>query len=41
MASTLETIVRNANGETCVVGTATTYTMPLRSRETDGAKSAA
>jgi acyl dehydratase len=25
----LETIVRNANGETCVVGTATTYTMPL------------
>jgi acyl dehydratase len=25
----LETIVRNANGQTCVVGTATTYTMPL------------
>ena len=25
----LETIVRNADGETCVVGTATTYTMPL------------
>lgn len=26
---TLETVVRNADGETCVVGTATTYTMPL------------
>ena len=25
----LETVVRNASGETCVVGTATTYTMPL------------
>jgi len=25
----LETIVRNANGEPCIVGTATTYTMPL------------
>jgi len=25
----LETIVRNAIGQTCVVGTATTYTMPL------------
>ena len=25
----LETVVRNADGETCVVGTATTYTMPL------------
>lgn len=25
----LETVVRNARGETCVVGTATTYTMPL------------
>ena len=25
----LETIVRNANGQTCVVGTATTYTMTL------------
>jgi acyl dehydratase len=25
----LETIVRNADGETCVIGTATTYTMPL------------
>ena len=27
----IETIVRNAKGENCVVGTATTYTMPLRS----------
>jgi len=27
----LETIVRNADGEICVVGTATTYTMPLLS----------
>ena len=26
----LETIVRNAQGEPCVTGTATTYTMPLR-----------
>jgi acyl dehydratase len=25
----LETIVRNARGEPCIVGTATTYTMPL------------
>ena len=25
----LETTVRNADGETCVVGSATTYTMPL------------
>jgi len=25
----LETVVRDAGGETCVVGTATTYTMPL------------
>jgi acyl dehydratase len=25
----LETVVRNASGEACVVGTATTYTMPL------------
>jgi acyl dehydratase len=31
----LETIVRNADGETCVVGTATTYTMPLLQREKD------
>lgn len=29
----LETVVRNADGETCVVGTATTYTMPLRQLE--------
>ncbi len=29
----LETIVRNADGDTCVVGTATTYTMPLLARE--------
>ena len=29
----LETIVRNADGETCVAGTATTYTMPLLARE--------
>ena len=26
----LETVVRNAKGETCVIGTATTYTMPLK-----------
>lgn len=26
---TLQTIVRNARGETCVVGSATTYTVPL------------
>ena len=37
----LETIVRNANGETCVVGTATTYTMPLLQREAGHAKDAA
>ena len=30
----LETIVRNADGETCVVGTATTYTMPLLQEST-------
>jgi acyl dehydratase len=35
----LETIVRNAEGDTCVVGTATTYTMPLL-RETQDAKNA-
>lgn len=29
----LETIVRNADGDTCVVGTATTYTMPLLQRD--------
>jgi acyl dehydratase len=28
----LETTVRNAAGEDCVVGTATTYTMPLKTR---------
>ena len=28
----LETVVRNASGESCVVGTATTYTMPLLRR---------
>jgi acyl dehydratase len=37
----LETIVRNADGETCVVGTATTYTVPLLQREIDPAKDAA
>jgi acyl dehydratase len=37
----LETIVRNANGETCVVGTATTYTMPLLQRDIGHAKDAA
>jgi len=29
----LETIVRNAAGETCVVGTASTYTMPLEPQQ--------
>src|SRR5215813_14068620 len=28
----LETVVRNGSGETCIVGTATTYTMPLSQR---------
>lgn len=28
----LETLVRNGNGDVCVVGTATTYTMPLSRR---------
>src|SRR5215831_12989552 len=37
----LETIVRNASGETCVVGTAITYTMPLSRRVTGEAKDAA
>jgi acyl dehydratase len=37
----LETIVRNADGETCVVGTATTYTMPLLQGEISHAKDAA
>ena len=36
----LETVVRNANGDICVVGTATTYTMPLLSRDTEHAKNA-
>jgi acyl dehydratase len=37
----LATIVRNSNGETCVVGTATTYTMPLLQRVIGHAKDAA
>jgi len=37
----LETVVRNASGETCIVGTATTYTMPLSRRATGQAKGAA
>ena len=37
----LETIVRNADGETCVVGSATTYTVPLLQRKTSHAKDAA
>jgi acyl dehydratase len=37
----LETVVRNADGETCVVGTATTYTMPLLQREIGHTKDAA
>ena len=37
----LETVVRNASGETCSVGTATTYTMPLSRRATGQAKGAA
>jgi len=37
----LETIVRNADGETCVVGSATTYTMPLLQKETRPSKNAA
>jgi acyl dehydratase len=36
----LETVVRNANGEDCVVGTATTYTMPLSQRVAGQAKRA-
>jgi acyl dehydratase len=36
----LETIVRSAGGEVCVVGSATTYTMPL-SRRVTGDKDAA
>jgi acyl dehydratase len=37
----LETVVRNASGEVCVVGTATTYTMPLFRPATGQAKDAA
>lgn len=36
----LETIVRNASGETCVEGSATTYTMPLLPRSADYGKEA-
>jgi acyl dehydratase len=36
----LETIVRNASGEDCVVGTAITYTMPLSRRVAGQAKRA-
>ena len=36
----LETVVRNASGEDCVVGTATTYTMPLSQRVAGQAKRA-
>ena len=37
----LETTVRNAGGEPCVVGIATTYTMPLLERQTRDTKDAA
>ena len=37
----LETVVRDASGETCIVGTATTYTMPLSRRDTGQEKDAA
>jgi acyl dehydratase len=37
----LETVVRNASGEDCVVGTAITYTMPLSRRVPGQAKRAA
>ena len=36
----LETVVRDASGETCIVGTATTYTMPLSRRVASQAKRA-
>ena len=36
----LETVVRNASGEICVTGTATTYTMPLSRRVAGQARSA-
>jgi acyl dehydratase len=37
----LETVVRNASGETCIVGSAITYTVPLSLRVTGQAKDAA
>jgi acyl dehydratase len=37
----LETVVRNASGEPCVLGTATTYTMPLSRRTAGQANDAA
>jgi acyl dehydratase len=37
----LETVVRNASGEVCVVGFATTYTMPLSGQANRPARSAA
>jgi acyl dehydratase len=37
----LETVVRNAGGDVCITGTATTYTMPLSRRVTGEAKDAA
>jgi acyl dehydratase len=37
----LETVVRNAGGDVCISGTATTYTMPLSRRATHQAKDAA
>src|SRR5215471_10614508 len=37
----LETVVRNASGEVCITGTATTYTMPLSRQVTGQAKDAA
>jgi acyl dehydratase len=37
----LETVVRNASGDICIVGTAATYTMPLSGRATRQARDAA
>jgi acyl dehydratase len=37
----LETVVRNASGDICIAGTATTYTMPLSGRATRRARDAA
>ena len=37
----LETVVRNAKGEMCVIGTATTYTMPLKPDGTGNAQAEA